>query len=236
MRDYPFPEEKNAEPTVFPGTVRLLEDTDGDGKFDKSTIFADQLAWPTSVCCYKGGVFVAAAPDIWYFKDTDGDRKADVRRKVFTGFSRYNVQAIMNSLRWGLDNKIYGAAAGNGGSVRHAERPDDPLIAADPPRFPLRPRDGEDRSDQRRRAVWGDCFDDWGNRFLCNIRNPVQHVVLPLHYLARNPHLVVPSVIHDAAEVGRSAPRLSASARRSRGASSAPSAGRSSRPTCRAAS
>ena len=61
-------------------------------------------------------MFVAAAPDIWYFKDTDGDRKADVRRKVFTGFSRYNVQAIMNNLRWGLDNKIYGAAAGNGGN------------------------------------------------------------------------------------------------------------------------
>src|ERR1051326_5431267 len=44
MRDYPYPEEKNAQPTVFPGTVRLLEDTDGDGKFDKATIFADQLA------------------------------------------------------------------------------------------------------------------------------------------------------------------------------------------------
>src|SRR5688500_19897426 len=44
MRDYPYPEEKNAEPKEFPGTVRLLEDSDGDGRFDKSTIFADQLA------------------------------------------------------------------------------------------------------------------------------------------------------------------------------------------------
>jgi len=80
MRDYPYPEEKNAAPKEFPGTVRLLEDENGDGKFEKATVFADQLGWPTSVCCYKGGVFVAAAPDIWYFKDTDGDRKAQTIR------------------------------------------------------------------------------------------------------------------------------------------------------------
>src|SRR4051794_27179051 len=201
MRDYPFPEEKNAQPTVFSGTVRLIEDTDGDGKFDKSTIFADTLAWPTSVCCYKGGVFVAAAPDVWYFKDTDGDGKADVRRKVFTGFSRYNVQAIMNSLRWGLDNKIYGAASGNGGTVRHADRPDDPVIQLtrrdfrfDPVTEKIEAISGGER--------YGACFDDWGNRFLCNIRNPVQHVVLPLHYMQRNPNLIVPSFINDCAESG----------------------------------
>jgi putative membrane-bound dehydrogenase-like protein len=201
MRDYPYPEEKNAEPKEFPGTVRLLEDDDGDGEFDKSTVFADQLAWPTSVCCYQGGVFVTAAPDIWYFKDTDGDRKADLRRKVFTGFSRYNVQAIMNSLRWGLDNKIYGSAAGNGGTVRHAERPDDPLIQLTRRDFrfdPVTEKIGAIAGGER----FGACFDDWGNRFLCNIRNPVQHVVLPLEYVQRNPHLVVPSLIQDCAESG----------------------------------
>ena len=201
MRDYPYPEEKNAEPKVFPGTVRLLEDSDGDGRFDKATIFADQLAWPTSACCWKGGVFVAAAPDIWYFKDTDGDRKADVRRKVFTGFGRYNVQAIMNNLRWGLDNKIYGAAAGNGGTIRHAERPDDKPISLsrrdfcfDPLSEKLEAISGGER--------FGNTFDDWGNRFVCNIRNPVQHVVLEQRYLARNPHFVAPSPIHDCAASG----------------------------------
>jgi putative membrane-bound dehydrogenase-like protein len=203
MRDYPFPEEKNAEPKVFLGQVRLLFDDDGDGRMDRSTVFADQLAWPTSVCCWKGGVFVAAAPDIWYFKDTNGDGKADERRKVFTGFSRYNVQAIMNNMKWGLDHRIYGAAAGNGGDVRQAgeEHATDKKVSLarrdfrfDPVTEKLEATSGGER--------YGNCFDDWGNRFLCNIRNPVQHVVLPAHYLARNPHLVVPRTVNDVAESG----------------------------------
>ena len=49
------------------------------------TIFADRLSWPTGVAVWKGGVFVAATPDIWYIKDTDGDGRADVREEVFTG-------------------------------------------------------------------------------------------------------------------------------------------------------
>jgi putative membrane-bound dehydrogenase-like protein len=201
MRDYPYPEEKNAPPKEFPGSVRLLEDRDDDGLFDHSTLFADQLAWPTSVCCYRGGVFVAAAPDIWYFRDSDGDGKADVRRKVFTGFGRYNVQAIMNSLRWSLDNRIYGAAAGNGGTVQHADDGSAQPISLtrrdfrfDPVTETIEAISGGER--------YGATFDDWGNRFLCNIRNPVQHVVLPLHYLARNPNFAAPPAVHDAAEFG----------------------------------
>ncbi|MCI0362162.1 MAG: c-type cytochrome [Planctomycetaceae bacterium] len=209
MRDYPYPEEKNTEPKEFPGTVRLLADTDGDGRFDQSTIFADQLAWPTSACCWKGGVFVAAAPDIWYFKDTNADGKADVRRKVFTGFGRYNVQAIMNNLRWGLDNKIYGAAAGNGGKVVGTLRvPSDDNGTRSVPTVDLSRRDFRfDPVTEKLEAIsggerFGNTFDDWGNRFVCNIRNPVQHVVLEQRYLARNPHFVPPSVIHDCAESG----------------------------------
>ena len=201
MRDYPFPEEKNAEPKEFIGQVRLLTDDDGDGRMDRSTVFADKLAWPTSVACWKGGVFVAAAPDIWYFKDTDGDGKADVREKVFTGFSRYNVQAIMNNLKWGLDGRLYGAASGNGGSVRRADDPQAMPIAVmrrdfsfDPEKQDFRVESGGER--------FGNSFDDWGNRFLCNIRNPVQHVVLSVRYLARNPLLSVPRAVNDVAEFG----------------------------------
>ena len=201
MRDYPFPEEKNAEPNEFIGQVRLLVDDDGDGRMDSSTVFADKLAWPTSVACWKGGVFVAAAPDIWYFKDTSGDGIADVRQRVFTGFSRYNVQAIVNNLEWGLDGRLYGAASGNGGSVRPAADAQAMPIAVarrdfsfDPEQRDFRVESGGER--------FGNSFDDWGNRFLCNIRNPVQHVVLPAKYLTRNPLLAAPRAVHDAAEFG----------------------------------
>src|SRR5262245_38611354 len=64
------------------GRVRLLEDIDGDGRFDKSTIFLEDLDATTAVCCYDGGVFVGAVPNILYARDTDGDGKADVRRVV----------------------------------------------------------------------------------------------------------------------------------------------------------
>ena len=70
------------------GRVRLLEDENGDGRFDRSTVFAADLAWPTAVACFDGGVFVGATPDILYLKDTDGDRKADERNVALTGFGQ----------------------------------------------------------------------------------------------------------------------------------------------------
>ena len=70
------------------GRVRLLEDTDGNGVFDRSRIFADGIDSPGAVSCWRGGVFVGSVPHILYLKDTDGDGVADVRRTVFTGFSR----------------------------------------------------------------------------------------------------------------------------------------------------
>ncbi len=211
MRDYPYTDKSTDKPFVERttdqplGRIRVLEDTDGDGKFDRSWIFADNLSWPTGLAFYKGGIFVTATPDVWYLKDTDGDGKADVRETVFTGFRKFNVQAVINNLRWGLDHKIYGAGATNGGTI---SRPGNPqakpiMMAARDFRFDPAARDFELLSGGAR---FGNTFDDWGNRFICNIRNPIQHVVLPAHYLARNPYLAVRSPLCDVAEAGDAIP------------------------------
>jgi putative membrane-bound dehydrogenase-like protein len=211
MRDYPYTDklhhQRNQEnPTdAAIGTVRLLEDTDGDGVFDKSTVFAEGLSWPTGVACWKGGVFVAATPDIWYLRDIDGDGKADIRRKAFTGFRKLNVQSVMNNLVWGLDNRIHGAGGSNGGQIRPGDKPDaKPLVMTrhdfrfDPVTEELEMLSGG--------ARFGGTFDDWGHRFLCDIRNPAQHVVLPQRYLARNPYLAARSPLNDMAESGDQLP------------------------------
>lgn len=216
MSDYPYTDKSTDKPFVertsdLPiGRVRILEDTDGDGRFDRGTIFAEGLSWPTGVACWKGGVFVAATPDVWYFKDTDGDRKADVRRKLFTGFRKFNVQAVMNNLKWGLDHRIYGAGSSNGGQLRPAGRPEAKPLVLGRNDFRFDPRD-EALEIISGGARFGNAFDDWGNRFLCDIRNPVEHVVLPSRYLARNRYLRVSSALNNAAEAGDTLPVYRAS-------------------------
>ncbi|QDT40800.1 Cytochrome c [Gimesia alba] len=206
MNDYPYTDKSKdeawAEQKSAPiGKVRVLEDVDGDGTFDRSTIFADQLSWPTGLAFWKGGVYVSATPDIWYFKDTDGDHKADIKRKVFTGFRKYNVQAVMNNLKWGLDHQIYGAGGSNGGSIQSpAASKTDPInMGRRDFRFDAGTETFEVISGGAR---FGNTFDDWGNRFICNIRNPLMQIVLPSKYLVRNRYLPVASAINNAVDAG----------------------------------
>src|ERR1044071_10084180 len=79
-RGYPVGPGKGQPPA---GQVVLLEDTRGDGKYDKRTVFADGLTFPNGVMCWKGGVYVTCAPYLYYFKDTDGDGRADIKEIVF---------------------------------------------------------------------------------------------------------------------------------------------------------
>lgn len=88
--------------------VKVLEDTDGDGKVDKTTIFADGLNIPSGIAVGHGGVWVANSPDILFLQDTDGDLVADKKEVVVTGFGRTDTHELPNSFTWGPDGWLYG--------------------------------------------------------------------------------------------------------------------------------
>ena len=88
--------------------IKVLEDTDGDGKADRFTVFADGLNIPSGIAVGHGGVWVANAPDILFLQDKDGDGKADSKEVVATGFGRSDTHELPNSLTWGPDGWLYG--------------------------------------------------------------------------------------------------------------------------------
>jgi putative membrane-bound dehydrogenase-like protein len=177
----------------FLGNIRLLEDRDEDGRFETSTLFAEKLSWPTAITCFDGGVFVGAAPDIWYLKDNDGDGRADVRRRAFTGFGRDNVQGLLNSFHWGLDDRIHGATSSSGGAVVPCDENGEPRAGVAPVRlggrdFAFNPRTLEIEPTSGG-AQHGMCFDDWGRKFVCSNSDHIQLVMFDERYVARNQYL-----------------------------------------------
>ena len=202
MRDY---SERRDERL---GEVRLLEDTDNDGAFEKSTVFAGGLPWPTAVICFGGGVFVATTPDILFLRDTNGDGKADERRVVLTGFGkgleRLNVQALPNSFNWTLDHRIHGATGPNGGQVTAVNSPAAPVelrgrdFSFDPRTLDLRAETGGSQH--------GLTFDNYGRKFVCNNSSHIQTLMYEERYAARNAVYSLPRALVDIAKDGGAAP------------------------------
>ncbi|MEX2216037.1 MAG: PVC-type heme-binding CxxCH protein [Phycisphaeraceae bacterium] len=101
-------------PMIKPGQVAndkiiVLEDTDGDGQADKSTVFADGLLIPTAVMPDATGnaCWVANSTEMLYLKDTDGDGKADEKRIVLSGFGTEDTHHILHTFRFGVDGFLY---------------------------------------------------------------------------------------------------------------------------------
>jgi putative membrane-bound dehydrogenase-like protein len=191
----------------FVGRVAVLEDVDADGHFRKSGALVDKLSWNAAVMCYDGGAFVGAAPDLLYCKDTRGTGKADVREVVITGFARENINAFVNSFRWGLDNRIHGVTSTAGGELRAVRwergavgRKAEPLRARGRD-FSFDPRSGELRLESGG-AQHGMTFDQWGRKFVTSNSNHIMMVMYEDRYVARNPYLAPPSPRLDIATDG----------------------------------
>jgi putative membrane-bound dehydrogenase-like protein len=200
MRGYP--NGGVAEGHITSGQVRLLEDRDGDGVYETATVFADGLRFPTAVMPWKGGLLVGNAPDILFLEDTDGDGKADHSRRLYTGFGLQNIQQLINGLQWGLDNWVYGVAGNNGGTITSPEAPamrPVPLNGRGVRFHPEAPGSLEPTSGG---GQYGLAVDEWQNWFTATNSQHLRHIVLPDHYLRRNPSLAVSAVTLDIPDHG----------------------------------
>ncbi len=176
MGDYPGHGET---PEGVKGRVSQLLDADGDGFYETHRVFVAELANPSSVACYRGGLFILAAPDLWYCKDTDDNGIADQRELVFTGFGVNSLETLANNLKWGIDNKLYGASSHSGGTI--TVPPGQPgrgldLQGSD---FCFDPRTRILERVSRGDSRWGNSFNDAYDRFVCQNTGPARHVVLP---------------------------------------------------------
>lgn len=187
-RDYPYGTEQGKLPS---SRIRLLEDKDGDGYYEKSIIFADKLHWSSSVIPWRGGIYVAAPPEILYLKDTTGDGKADILKTVFTGFGSGSGEDIMNNLKLGMDGWIYGATSYNNGEVNTASQSLENSISVRGRDFRFHPDSLFFEAVSGGGGDFGNTFDDWGNRFVTQPGgSPLIHVVFSESHFAQNPYFV----------------------------------------------
>ncbi len=182
--------------------IRMLEDVDGDGKFDRNVIFAEQVLEVSGMYPWKGGLIVTTAPDIVYMKDNDGDGKTDIRKVLYTGFPKVNPEGRITNLRLGIDNWIYAANNGADGRITSPDHPERPAILVRGADFRFRPDTGQ-AEPASGPTQFGMSMDDWGNRFLTQNTIHIRHAVVPYQYLPRVPMLEVGALSRDISDHGK---------------------------------
>ncbi|XOV70616.1 MAG: PVC-type heme-binding CxxCH protein [Verrucomicrobiota bacterium] len=179
MRDYPMGLDGAGAPG---GRIKRLEDVDGDGVYDESLIFLDQIPFPNGIYPWENGLWISSAPNVFFASDLDGDGKADLVRRLFDGFGVWNQQHLVNGFVYGLDHQLYGANGDSSGIVRSLWSDEEWDIRRRDFRFdPVSGRfervEGQTQFGRRR--------DDWGHWFGNNNPNWLWHYHLPERYAGR---------------------------------------------------
>ena len=184
---------KYGEPLVEPpggftpgGRIKILTDRDGDGRFDKATLFLDNIPFPTGVMPWRNGALICAAPDLLYAEDTNGDGRADIVRTNVTGFARHNYQARLNGFAWGFDGWLHASSGLFGGKVRSLQTGQEIDLGGRD--FRYRPETGEIEAVSGI-SQYGRLRDDFDNWFGNDNSTWLWHYPLADHYLRRNPHV-----------------------------------------------
>ena len=198
MRDYPHGPPDGEEPL---SRIKVLEDQDGDGRFETSRVFADKLLFATGLQPWRGGVIVTLAGRVAYLKDSDGDGRADQNETWFTGFAEQNTQLRANHPRFALDNHIYIANGLRGGSVVGTRGSDNRPVSLSGKDFRFHPTTFSYEA-VTGVGQFGLTFDDFGNRFVCSNRNPLLQIVLEDRFIRRNPSFAPTAATHDVATAG----------------------------------
>lgn len=198
------------------GKIKLLTDSDGDGRMDKSIVFAEGLTFPFGIMRWKKGLLVTDAPDVLYLEDSNGDGKADIKKIMLTGFAFSNPQMNVGNPIYGLDNWIYLTSESGGtyqvykkefgdlgGDIYYPDKKDGMRLALKgagrtvrifPDQFKLELTSGT--------TQFGHCFDVWGHHLLGNNSNHIYHEAIAAPYLKRNPELLVSSAIQTLSDHG----------------------------------
>jgi putative membrane-bound dehydrogenase-like protein len=195
MRDY------SEQETERLGSIALLTDANGDGKYDKRSTFVEGLSWPTAIWPWRDGVLVAEPPRITWYRDTNDDGVSDQSELWFEGFHRSNIQGLVNSLRWGVDGYIHGTSSSVGADLTQLMSDQSPLT--------LRGRDfsidtlKKSLTAENGGGQHGMSFNRWGDKFVTSNSDHFQQILELDQWLSKHPTSVaMPSLRKSIAEDG----------------------------------